>query len=539
MLQNQPIGRRLAGVLVIVVVLMASVIGLSYRNLDKYSEASGWNTHTFRVLENTSGLLASLINIETGQRGFMLAGKDEFLEPLQNGKRDAEQFYAEAKRLTADNPKQQERLSNLHKEYETWLAEAVEPSIALRREAVVDPRKLADVVALAQSGSGKVQMDGMRKILDEINQEEAGLLTERSATMEALRTSTESTMIVGGALALVLSVGLGLWLTRSITAPLTELVDVAQRLAKGDLTMTIKAESRDEVGTLKHAVKDLVVSLRDVVSQVSAAASNVASGSEELSSTAQQLSEGAAKQSASAEETSSSMTQMTASIQQTASNAKQTDLLAGKAATDAHASGDAVVQAVNSMKNIAAKIGVIEEIARKTDLLALNAAVEAARAGEHGKGFAIVASEVRKLAEHSAQAAGEISRLSQEGVSTAEGAGQRLYVLVPDIQRTAALVQEIAAASSEQSSGVQQTNRSLQELDRVIQQNAASSEQMAAMSEELSSQAQALQTAVSFFTLDVQTGMQMVRASAPASRNTRPAPAPKPAKGRAPRAVPA
>ncbi len=151
------------------------------------------------------------------------------------------------------------------------------------------------------------------------------------------------------------------------------------------------------------------------------------------------------------------------------------------------------------MKQVAEKISIIEEIARKTDLLALNAAVEAARAGEHGKGFAVVASEVRKLAERSQTAAAEISRLSIDGVQIAEGAGQLLTRLVPDIQKTAELVREIAAASAEQSTGATQVNKAIQQLDQVIQQNSAASEEMASTAEELSSQAEVLQSSIAFF----------------------------------------
>ncbi len=161
-----------------------------------------------------------------------------------------------------------------------------------------------------------------------------------------------------------------------------------------------------------------------------------------------------------------------------------------------------MAETVAAMKQIAEKISIIEEIARQTDLLALNAAIEAARAGEHGKGFAVVASEVRKLAERSQTAAGEIGKLSSTSVEIAESAGEMLKKLVPDIQRTAELVQEISAASAEQNSGAEQINTALQQLDQVIQQNAAASEEMSSTAEELAAQAEQLQDTISFFMLE-------------------------------------
>jgi methyl-accepting chemotaxis protein len=221
-----------------------------------------------------------------------------------------------------------------------------------------------------------------------------------------------------------------------------------------------------------------------------------------MSVTSQQVSEGAAEQSASAEESTSAMEEMASSILQNADNSSQTDKIASAAAEDARKGGDAVIKTVDAMREIAEKISIIEEIARKTDLLALNAAVEAARAGEHGKGFAVVASEVRKLAERSQIAAAEISRLTANGVTVAEGAGELLKKLVPDIRKTAALVQEIAASSKEQSTGVSQVNQAIQQLDQVIQQNAAAAEEMASTAEELSSQAEMLQSSLTFFKVD-------------------------------------
>lgn len=345
-------------------------------------------------------------------------------------------------------------------------------------------------------------------------------------------------VLLGIGLALIVAISISLFVTRNITVPLGKALAIVSKVAEGDLSNQVEEYSGDELGKMIEAMNTMVENLRQssniatkisegdltvdakllsdrdvlgkafqamlrnlrsTVSDIATAAENVASGSEQMSATAQELSQGAAEQSASAEESTSSMEEMAASIQQNADNSNQTESIASKAAADAKSSGEAVGKTVHAMREVAEKIGIIEEIARKTDLLALNAAVEAARAGEHGKGFAVVASEVRKLAERSQIAAAEISKLTHEGVSVAEVAGELLTKLVPDIRKTAELVQEIAAASGEQSTGAAQVNQSIQQLDQVIQQNAAASEEMASTAEELAGQAEILQTTIAFF----------------------------------------
>ncbi len=287
--------------------------------------------------------------------------------------------------------------------------------------------------------------------------------------------------------------------SRFITRPLKQALSFVTTVAGGDLTQQLNIDRRDEFGQLSAAMKNMAEKLGKVVSNVKSASDTVTSGSRQLSSGAERLSQGTTEQAASAEEASSSVEEMNATIRQNADNARQTGKIALKSSTDAAESGKAVSEAVLAMKEIAGKISIIEEIARQTNLLALNAAIEAARAGKHGKGFAVVASEVRKLAERSQSAAGEIGRLSASSVQVAERAGEMLSTLVPDIQKTAELIQEIGAASKEQTTGADQINSSIQQLNQVIQQNAGSAEEMASTAEELSSQAEQLQNAVSFF----------------------------------------
>jgi methyl-accepting chemotaxis protein len=336
------------------------------------------------------------------------------------------------------------------------------------------------------------------ELLDSIDEKSKALLADKESAYSTLKYSLillAIFLIIIGFIATFLTIRN---LTRLIGGEPEEVYEMADRIAKGDLTFEITEEDRQKKGIYGAMIR-MSDELITVISSVIKSSDNIASASNEMSSSAQQMSNGSTEQASSVEEISSSMEEMVANIQQNTNNSKQTEKIAKKAAKEIEEGNESVNKTVSSMITIADKISIIEEISRQTNLLALNAAVEAARAGEHGRGFAVVAAEVRKLAEKSQEAATEINEVSSKSVEIAKKSGELLHEVVPNIQKTSELVQEITAASIEQNSGANQVNNAIQQLNQVVQSNAATAEEMAASAEELNTQSDFLKQSVSFF----------------------------------------
>ena len=513
-LSNLKIGTRLYLAFGAVIALMVILIVTAQANFASLREANRWNVHTYEVLGEASGLLEGLVDIETGERGFALTGKEASLEPLLYGKRIFSEHLQKIRALTSDNPAQQTRLATLEATQQRWLATAVEPVIALRRTALADGNMEA-VVAAEQAGKGKADMDAMRAVLGEISQAERVLLVQRGAAAGSLRTRTTMVLLGGGAIAALLACVLAFLLNRNITRPLREAVNLAQRVAKGDLSSHIVVRSKDETGDLIAALRDMNAALVAIVGDVRGGTDTIATASAQIAAGNMDLSSRTEQQASSLEETASSMEELTAAVKQNADNAQAARTLAASASAVAVQGGAVVADVVQTMgsindssRKIADIIGVIDGIAFQTNILALNAAVEAARAGEQGRGFAVVATEVRNLAQRSASAAREIKGLIDDSVDKVgagnklvEQAGATMRQVVDSVQRLSGIIGEITDASEEQRVGIEQVNEAITQMDQVTQQNAALVEEAAAAANAMQEQAQQLSQSVQVFRL--------------------------------------
>lgn len=350
-------------------------------------------------------------------------------------------------------------------------------------------------------GIDRIPTDEMDMLVSEIERQRAEISARIEARAQGLFAGAQRSLAATAAASMVGAAVLMLLIGRSIVAPLRVMSAHLKEMAegRGDLTRRMNGLSSRELIKMGDHFNQFVDALSRIVADIRAGAVIVSTAAEQIADASQLLSEGAQRQAMSVTETSASLQKISSAITKSAETSRSVDEEAARATESTEESARATAKMVRFIREITDKVSVIDDIAWRTNLLAVNATIEAAGAGEHGKGFSVIASEVRRLAEQSQEAAREMDVLTASGTDLSAQTGKLLGRLVPEIRRTAALVRDMAEAAAEEAEGVADVTRVMGDVDDVAQKSAAAAEELSAMAEEMASQAALLESLAGFF----------------------------------------
>ncbi|PYC32294.1 chemotaxis protein [Pseudomonas protegens] len=543
MFSNLSISQKLyAGFGVVLLILLLLVLA-ALRGFDQVSSSVKSNIHSYEVLSQSDALLRSLINVETGMRGYALTGRDSFLEPLEQGEKAFADYYARIKSSTTDNPEQQARLERLKALHDQWLRDDVQGNLDLRRAINAGSQPAEAMAAQISAGRDKAKMDAMRQLTSELRDAEKSLQDARSQAMDDAKASALAILIGGGLLAAVLAMLVAWSLSSNLVGRIRQAVDVAKAIAAGRLDSSISATGRDEVSNLLQAFAAMQERLRTMISQIKQGADQLVSASQSISSASLQLSASAQEQSHSASSMAATVEELTVSINHVADNAGDAHALSSESGRQSEEGGSVIQDTLGSMRLIAETVqasatqigelgqhaeqissivSVIKGIAEQTNLLALNAAIEAARAGEQGRGFAVVADEVRLLAQRTANSTQEITEMVgkiqlgtreavssmdvgvnqvKNGVELAQQAGEAIVNIRTSSGNVVRVVDQISLALREQTAASQDVARNVERIAQMSQQNSQAVEETTETARSLQQLAQNLEQQVNVFHL--------------------------------------